>query len=290
VWRVFSFLRRHRDRLLVSALLLGPLLMFLSVGHKGRESNLVDRGVLALASPVQQGLQWSLDGAAASISGYLALRGAHEEAQACRGALSMSRAELNALKEAALENERLKRLLAYSETTIDAEIPARVIGINPSAQFFSVRINRGEADGVRLGSPVLTPDGVVGQVVRIAGGSADVMLMSDPASRIAVTVQRSRVRGTALGVGGSAPLALDNVARTDDLVDGDTLVTSGTDGIFPTGLVVGHAESTTRGVSGLFLKARVQPAVDFRKVEEVLVLPPGNASFNQAWLNKAVLP
>jgi rod shape-determining protein MreC len=202
----------------------------------------------------------------------------------------MSRAELNALKEAALENERLKRLLAYSETTVDAEIPARVIGINPSAQFFSVRINRGEAAGVRLGSPVLTPDGVVGQVVRSTSGSADVMLMSDPASRIAVTVQRSRVRGTALGVGGSAPLVLDNVARTDDLVDGDTLVTSGTDGVFPIGLVVGHAEATTRGVSGLFLKARVQPAVDVRKVEEVLVLPPGNASFNQAWLNKAVLP
>lgn len=287
---MFSFLQRHRDGLIVSALLLGPLLLFLSVGHKGRESNAVDLGVLALAAPVQQALQWGVDGVVGSISGYVALRGAHEEAQACRGALSLSRAELNALQEAALENERLKRLLAYSESTIDAELPARVIGINPSAQFFSVRINRGQADGVRLGSPVLTPDGVVGQVVRVAGSSADVMLMSDPASRIAVTVQRTRVRGTAQGVGGSAPLALDNVARTDELVDGDTLVTSGTDGIFPVGLVVGRAEGTARGVSGLFLKARVLPAVDFRKLEEVLVLPPGNASFNQAWLRKAVLP
>src|SRR4051794_33762473 len=127
-----SLLKRYRDVLFVAALLLYPLVTYLSSGHKGREPNFVDRGVLALASPVQSALTWVVDGVSGGVNGYLALRGAHEEAGALRAQLAEAHAELNALSEAQSENVRLKAMLGYVENTVDPEIPARVIGLNPS--------------------------------------------------------------------------------------------------------------------------------------------------------------
>jgi rod shape-determining protein MreC len=270
---MLSLFRRYRELLIVGTLLLYPLVTYLSSGHRGREPNLADRVVLAISSPVQRGLTASIDGARGAFDGYLALRGARAEREACTSELSASRAELNALREARAENERLRAMLGYTEGTLEPEIAARVIGVNASPHFISLRINRGESDGARVGMPVVTPDGVVGQVARVVGGTSDVMLITDPSSRLGAVVQRTRVRATAVGAGGGAELHLDNVLYGDDVVDGDTLITSGTDGLFPKGLVIGHVTKVTRETNAMFLKARVVPAADLRRVEEVLLLP-----------------
>ncbi|MBS1148527.1 MAG: mreC [Myxococcaceae bacterium] len=270
---MFSLLKRYRDVLLVTALLLYPLGTYLSSGHRGRDPNFVDRAVLWIAAPIQGGLTAIATGLGDAVSGYVALRGSHEEALACRSALAETRAELHTLREAEGTNARLKAMLGYVESTVEPEIAARVIGINLSPHFLSMRINRGEDDAVRKGMPVVTPEGVVGQVVSAVGGSADVMLVSDPASRVGVTIQRSRVRATAVGVGDGKSLALDNAARGDDVIDGDLVITSGTDGVFPQGLVIGKIEDVRRVSAGMFLSASVAPAVNLRGVEEVLVVP-----------------
>lgn len=268
-----SLLKRYRDVLFVGALLLYPLVTYLSSGHRGREPNFVDRGVLWVAAPVQGALTWVVDGIGNGASGYLALRGAHEESLSCRTELAQTRAELNTLKEAEGANARLTAMLGYVEATVEPEIAARVIGINLSPHFLSMRINRGEDDAVRAKMPVVTPEGVVGQVVSAVGGSADVMLISDPASRVGVTIQRSRVRATAVGVGDGKSLTLENAPRGDDVVKGDLVITSGTDGVFPRGLVIGRVEEVKRGTTGMFLSASVMPAVDLGRLEEVLVVP-----------------
>lgn len=268
-----SLLKRYRDVLVVSVLLLYPLATYLSSGHKGREPNFIDRSVLAIASPVQGALTWIVDRAGGGVNGYLALRGSHEEAQALRVELAQAHAELNALKEAEGENARLKALLGYVESTADPEIPARVVGLNLSAQFVSVRLNRGEDQSVHAGMPVVTPEGVLGQVVRAVSGSSDVMLVSDPASRVGVTIQRSRVRASAVGAGDGKPLSFENAARDADVLEGDIVLTSGTDGIFPRGLKIGKIENVQRGTTGMFLTANVVPSVNLRRVEEVLVVP-----------------
>jgi rod shape-determining protein MreC len=270
---MFRLLFRYRELLIVGVLLGFPLVSYLSSGHRGRAPNLVDRAILALASPVQAAFTWMVDGLGGTVSGYVALRGAHQEAQACRVELAESHAALNALKEAEAENRRLKAALGYAEPTVEQEIVARVIGLNPSPQFQSIRISRGEDDGVRAGMPVLTPDGVVGQVVRAVGGSADVMLLTDPASRIGSVLQRTRVRATVVGLGDGRRLALNLVRREDDAKDGDEVVTSGTDGIFPEGLHVGTVYEVQRPAVGMFLSALVKPSVDLQRVEEVLVIP-----------------
>src|SRR6185295_18925758 len=103
---MLSLFTRYRDALIVGALLLWPLVSYLSSGHRGREPNFVDRLVLTVTSPVERGLTALIDGARSSVDGYVALRGAHEQRDQCTAELSQARAELNALKEAKAENER----------------------------------------------------------------------------------------------------------------------------------------------------------------------------------------
>ncbi len=281
---MFSLLKRYREMLYVAALLLYPLATYLSSGHKGRDPNFVDRTVLWVAAPIQGALTSLTHGMGGALAGYVALRGSHEEALSCRVELAQTRAELHALKEAEGTNARLSAMLGYVETTVEAEIAARVIGVNLSPHFLFVRINRGEKDAVVKGMPVVTAQGVIGQVVSAVADSAEVMLVSDPLSRVGVTIQRSRVRATAVGVGNGKSLALDNAARGDDVIDGDVVITSGTDGVFPRGLVIGKIEEVKRASTGMFLSASVVPAVNLRSIEEVLVLPLPTASAPAAWL------
>lgn len=284
------FLKRYREPLFVGLLLLLPLARFLSTGHKGREPDVVDRALLGLSSPLQNGATALLEGVRDGFFGYVALRGAHEEAAQCRAELSVARAELNTLKEAGLENERLKKVLAYADGTATQEVHARVVGLNPSPQFISVRLNKGESDGVKKGMPVVTPDGVVGQVARATGGYADVMLLTDPSSRVGVSVQRSRVRGTVTGLGADRAMSLENVLRADDVQEGDVVITSGTDGIFPAGLVVGRVHAPVRPETAMFLAAQIEPAVDLRRFEEVLVVPTLPGLFQSAIAPGKVAP
>lgn len=270
---MLSFLNRYREPLLVAALIIVPLISFLSRGGRGREPNFIDRAVLAVSSPLQSALTAVFSGVGSTVQGYVALRGAHEEAGVCRAQLAEAQAELNTLTEAKAENARLREALGFTESSSALSVMARVIGLNASPQFQSFRIDRGEDQGVRVGMPVVTPRGVVGQVVRAVAGSADVMVMLDPKSRIGALVQRTRVRGTVVGAGDGQKMLLDFVRREDDISDGDVVVTAGTDGVFPRGLVIGSVKGVSRPTVGLFLIGQVEPAVDLGRVEEVLVLP-----------------
>jgi rod shape-determining protein MreC len=269
---VLTLLKRHKELLLVGALLLYPFFSYLASGHRGRSPHAIDRAVMAVASYLQLGLTFALDGVGDGISSYVFLRGVNERNLKVESENSQLRAEVNSLKEAAAENLRLSRQLGYGERTVEVEIGARIIGVDPSSTFLAVRIDRGEDDGVRAGMPVVTPDGVVGRVQRASGGWADVSLITNMTSKIGVLVQRSRARGNAAGAG-AGPLVLEYVLRTDDVEDGDLIITSGTDGVFPKGLVVGRVTGVQRPASGPFLSAGILPAVDLLRLEEVLVVP-----------------
>jgi rod shape-determining protein MreC len=268
---VLSLLKRYRQLLFVSGLLLYPLVAFLVSGRRGREPNFIDRAVISVTSPVQQGLNWVIDGVVGSVRGYVDLRGVRRENDALRMENLQLRAAVQALGEARTENERLRQLLAYTEKAPGSEIPARVVGVNPVAKLLSVRISGGEKQGVFQGMSVVTPDGIVGQVIRTTGGYADVALVTDPQSRVGVRVQRSRARGTAAG-SGSGPLKLENMLRTEDVENGDLIITSGTDGVYPPGLVVGRVANLEKKEHGMFQAADILPAVDTTKLEEVLVV------------------
>lgn len=269
---MLRLLKRHRDLIVVSVLLLYPLSTFLARHPGQREPNLLDRAVLALTAPVQRALLWTFDGARSLWKGYADLRGVRAENLELREQNRHLRSDSNELAEVRAENERLRRLLDYARARPDPQLTARVLGVNPAGTLLSIRVDRGESDGIRRGMAVVTPDGVVGIVQRVTGSFSDVVLITDPNSKIAVTVQRSRVRATATGKGENHSLQLENALRTEDLQEGDEMVTSGTDGVFPPGLRVGRITSLRRRNYGMVQSAEILPAVDMTKLEEVLVI------------------
>jgi rod shape-determining protein MreC len=268
---LFSLLKRYRELIVVGALLLYPFARFLTAGGRGREPNFLDRAVIWISSPIASAMTFTIDGADSLWQGYVALRGVHAENEMLVAENRRLTSELNAFIETRAENERLKTLLAYTQSQPGVSVAARVIGTNPVMAPLSVRINRGENAGVLAGMPVVTSEGVVGHVVRSTGGYADVMLLTDRNSKIGVRVQTKRSQATAAGAG-DQPLRLENAKRLDDFADGDVLVTSGTDALFPPGLVVGKIQKLDRKNFGLFQTAEIVPAVDTTRLEEVLVI------------------
>lgn len=177
------------------------------------------------------------------------------------------------------ENARLQELLAFktnlaSQLTTEA---AAVIGRTPGNWFGSIIINKGAEDGIRRDMTVITPAGLVGRVMRVSGSTAEVLLITDPRSGVGCLVQETRAPGIVEGVAGGRGV-LQMVHIPNDLAPdkGNRIVTSGFGSVFPKGIPVGTVTEVRRERSGLFKMALVKTAVDFNRLEEVLVIKSVN--------------
>jgi len=137
--------------------------------------------------------------------------------------------------------------------------------------FKSIIIDKGEKDGLRINMPVVNSEGAVGRVVSVSSNYAQVLLITDQNSAVDGLVQRSRGRGMVKGMG-SGECYFDYVIKTCDIKEGDTIVTSGLGRIFPKGLYLGKVKKIDDSPNKLFKDVRVTPAVDFSKLEEVLIV------------------
>jgi rod shape-determining protein MreC len=195
-----------------------------------------------------------------------------EENQELRRELHAAAAVTYACREATLANARLRKLLDLKEKMTRPLIAAVVISKDPSPWFQTILVDKGRDQGVTKGMPVITPYGIVGLVIDATGQYAKVMLITDPNSAVDAIVQESRARGIIKG-GTSGYCVFDFVLRKHHLSVGDTVVTSGMDGIFPKGLPVGQVADITKHESGIFQDVTVTPFVDFERLEEVLIVP-----------------
>jgi rod shape-determining protein MreC len=183
--------------------------------------------------------------------------------------------ENNQLKEMDYANERLQRILQFREKIPSPVITSEVIGQDPSSWFRSLTINKGERDGVRIGMAVISPEGVVGQILRTAPHLSVVLLITDYNSGIDSIIQRTRVKAIVEGRGENRCL-LKYLLRSEDVIVGDMVVTSGLNGSFPKGLTIGEIRKVDKKPYGIFQYAELVPSVDATKLEEVLIM--GEAS------------
>ena len=271
---MLSLLKRYREVVLVVVLAVVPLGVFLAHARHPSDRTTLDRFVLTVTSPVEKAIDWTVSGALSTWQRYVWLRGAHERAVALSRTVNELRAENTELSQLKAENERLERLLVFARSKPEHRaVGARIIGTRMDPKGLQlVTIDRGSDDGVRRLMPVVTADGVLGRVHTLGASSADVLLLSDRNSSIAVRVERSRARANVRGQGAPGPCRLEYALRSEDLIEGDQLVTSGTDGVFPRGLPVGQVTRVKRGGFGLYQAADVLPAVDVNRAEEVAVL------------------
>jgi len=165
---------------------------------------------------------------------------------------------------------RLQQLLDLREQSGLATTGAQVIAGSATPDFRTVTIDKGRRDGVRANTAVLAAPGIVGCVVTASRGTAKVQLLVDRNAGIAGLVERSRAQGIVLGTGEDL-LRMEYLAATADVKQGDVVLSSGIDGIYPKGFTIGRVERVER--AGTAIKAAyVRPAVDFAALEEVLVV------------------
>lgn len=283
---MLALIKRYRELFAIGILLLLPFFTYLAHAKHGRDLNAVDRVVVSATAPIERGLSRVIVGALETWRGYVDLRDAHRENLELKAQNQKLQQTVQQLVETQAENDRLRKMIAFAETAPTPVMTAPIIGTAPVTNLLTIKIGKGTRDGVSKGMAVASSEGIIGRVLSSGSRSADVLLLADPNFAVPVRVQRSRARAKVAGLGGDRRPALVQAARTDDIEDGDLLVTAGTDDVFPKGLPVGRVTNVVRGRTGMFLSAEVSPAADVSKVEEVFVLMglPGREDFPEASL------
>ncbi len=237
-----------------------------------------ERAVLKVLGPVSKTASFLGLGLRKFWEHYIFLVHVKEKNEELQRKLMALEAELVRTKEIELENKRLRKLLKLAEQFPEAHpVAARVIGRPMGSWQGVIIIDRGLNDNILPEMPVLayTDEGlgaVVGQVVAVERHYAKVLLLTDPSFAVDALVQRSRERGLLRGQGRELCL-LDYVPAEADVRENDLVITSGMDALFPKGLLLGTVIHIYPGRSkGLFRMVEVRPAVNFSKLEEVLVL------------------
>lgn len=170
------------------------------------------------------------------------------------------------------ENAELRAELQFRQANPQFKwVDARIIGFDPSNLVHAVIIDRGTHSGVAEGMTVVTPRGLVGQVVQVTPATAKVLLITDVSSSVDALIQSNRAKGVVNG-SRSGDLTMTYIPQGVKIQAGDRIVTSGLGGVFPPGLLVGTVTGVRQNAVDLYQEATVQPAVDVGRVEVVQVI------------------
>jgi len=254
----------------------GVCLLLLTLQMRGRSVGASD--ALALVTTPIQTVLARVNRATLGVWGtYRDWKNVRVENRRLRDETQRLRVEALRVTETDAENQRLRRLLTLKESlpleTMAGEIIAREWG----GWVRSLTINRGRGDTVARLTAVIAPDGLVGRIVDVRAGSSVVQVLTDPASTVGAHVVRTRTPGIIEGEP-RGTLRFKYMARDGSGIRvGDVVVTSGLGGLFPGGIPIGRVRTIDDRGSALFSYAQVTPAVDFARIDEVLLLTGGAA-------------
>lgn len=256
------------------------VMIFLSLtGKEVRRARWYEEAFWNLITPPQKFITFVCTAMGDVWDHYISLVGLKRDADTMKSQIADLRRDLIRSKEIDAENQRLKSLLNYKESLPYEAKMARVIANDPRTEFKSITIDIGYDDGVLPLMPVVGADGLVGKVGKTFAKSSQVLLIIDPNSSVDSMVQRSRARGLIIGTADKTKLRpgnyltrLEYLRRVSDIRDGDVLVTSGFDGIFPSGIPIGTVAETSASRYGIFQEANVVPFENMAELQEVMVL------------------
>lgn len=183
--------------------------------------------------------------------------------------------ENQSLKEYQSEAGRLQKLLAFRDTNIGTLQlqAAHVIARSPNNWYKNVSIDRGSQDGVVKGMPVICPEGLVGRVTYVTAHSAQITLITDREIAVGAILEKDReTSGIVEGLGNNTELRMQNIPFYSQIQVYDVVATSDLSQTYPKGIPIGTVTEVVKEPGGLLLKATLKPAVDFDRLEEVLVI------------------
>ena len=265
-----------RNLLAVVALIVVFLSLAMNTVQPRENLTIVEKGLRIASSPFQYGFRAINE----SVNGFFAYftekEALQQENEALKQQLSQLNSELVQMDEISMENVRLRELLSYKEETrgqYNLQL-AWIIAENNTNLQHTITLDKGSNDGVRTGMTVMNHSGLIGRITAVMPDSSEVMLLPDRESAIGARVWSTReVVGVVEGDGsGSSNLKMIHLPHDADVYVGDSLVTSGLDGVFPGGIQIGEIISIEYSGNGLTKTATVKPYVSFNRLEEVFVL------------------
>jgi rod shape-determining protein MreC len=201
---------------------------------------------------------------------YVWMVGARAENEQLRDTVSRLLLQNRAYAEVEQENIRLRRLLALDDSNSFQTLGAHVVARTPGFLSGVIYINRGSADGIHVNAPVVSGDGIIGRTTLVLRHQSQVQLITNSGASIGALLERTRTPGVLRG-SGESKLDLIYISNTVEINIGDTVLSSGLDGIYPKGLVIGKVVDLHEGDS-VFQAIKVMPDVDLIRLEEVSVL------------------
>lgn len=273
---------RQRTGYLFIAVIVGHIILISAQVNTRRGVPLLEAVTFGVFAEVQRGATSVIGRIQRSWESYFALQRVQQENERLRQEVSALQIKLQQERAVAEQSRTLQELLGLRSRTALSTMAAAVIAGGADPVFRTVTIDKGTRDGLRPDMAVIAPAGVVGRIIMPSARASKVQLLIDRNAAAGAMDERSRAQGVVVGTGGSE-LLMDYVPGTADVRVGDQVVTSGIDGIYPKGFVIGQIESVERGV-GEFSAIVIRPAVDFTSIEAVLVVlaPPAAVADGEA--------
>jgi len=261
---------RQRSGFLFVAVVIGHVLLISAQVNSRAGVPLLETATFGVVAELQRAVAGVASAVRGVWDGYVDLRRVQQENEQLRRELADAELALQEQQAIADRTRGLEELLGLREQAALQTAAAEVIAVGAAPEFRTLTVNKGADDGLKPDMAVLAPTGVVGRVVVASGQAAKVQLIVDRNAAAGALIARSRAQGLVMGTGGDL-LRLEYVSEVSDVEVGDVVVTSGIDGIYPKGFVIGEVESFERaGVA--FRDIVIRPAVDFTRIEQVLVV------------------
>jgi rod shape-determining protein MreC len=261
---------RQRSGLLFGLLTVAHIILVSTQLGPARGGSLAEAVVFGAFAEVQRGATAALGRVNGAWGNYLALRAVRSENKVLHSEIGRLQVTLQQEQALAAQARTLQNLLELQQSTPLQTMAAVLIGGGASPDFRTVSIDKGTRHGLRQDLAVMAPAGVVGRIILPSIRASKIQLLIDRNAAAGVLIERSRAQGIIVG-NGSDRLHMDFVVSDADLLVGDRVVTSGIDGIYPKGLVVGQIESFGRE-AGAYQDVVVRPTVVFSTLEAVLVV------------------
>ena len=261
---------RQRTGWLFTAVVLAQLVLISAQVTTRTGVPMLEVAVFGAVAELQRVATGLITGTSDRWQQYVSLQDVRLDNERLRTEMGELQIQLQQERALAQEARTLRALLDLKRSTKLDTISAAVIAGGASPDFRTLTIDKGTRQGVQTDMAVVAPAGVVGRVITPTARAAKVQLLIDRNAAVAGLVERTRAQGVVVGTGGDR-LEMEYVPGTADIKAGDRVVTSGIDGIYPKGFLIGQIESVQRG-AGDYTSVVVKPAVELSALEAVLVV------------------
>lgn len=273
---------------LVIALLLGNFLLMAFDARVSTGQSYLRVWAQTVADFVQSPITTVTSGVSNYFASFANMRSAESENSILLTRVQELEVELKGREDLVAENERLRKLLELKEVSKSKVLTARIIGRDPSIWFDSSILNRGSLDGVKLNMPVITNGGIVGRITAVGPLTSQVDLITHDKSGVGAVVGEispSNALGVVVGSSKRNTLEMRYVSGSIDVQVGQSVYTTGQDGIYPAGLKVGTIIQVEPGSASQPHKIILEPSSGLEAMQEVGILfyePPPEPQFDRS--------